>query len=48
MPPHFLDDWLGGRIVVHFLGVVLVVDVVADTDKFAVIVAARKEDHSDA
>lgn len=48
MPPHFLNDWLGRRIVVHLLGVVLIVDVVADTDKFAVIVAARKEDDSDA
>lgn len=48
MPPHLLDDWLGGRIIVHFLGVVFVVDIIADADELAVIVAAGEEDDGDA
>lgn len=46
--PDLLDDRLRGRIIVHLLIVVFIVDVVANADEFAVIVAAGEEDDGDA
>ena len=48
MPPHPLDDWFGGRIIVHFLGIVFIIDIIADPDELAVVVAAGEEDNSHA
>lgn len=41
------DDGLGRRLGVELLQVVLIVDVVTDANKFATIVGAGQENHSD-
>ena len=47
VPPDLLDDGLGWRIGNEsFIGI-FVVDIVANTDKFAVVVSTRQEDDSD-
>lgn len=43
-----LDDGLGGRVVVQFLAVVLVVDIVANAHEFATIVGASEKDDGNA
>lgn len=42
-----LKNWLGWWVCVHLIVVVLVVDIVANTNKLAVIVGAGQEDDSD-
>jgi len=39
-----LDDGFRGRLRVQLFGVVLIVNIVANADKFSIIVAACKED----
>lgn len=43
-----LDDGLGRRLGVELLRVVLIVDIVTNTDEFPFVVATCEKDHSDA
>ena len=45
--PHAVDVWLGGGFSVELLGVVFVVDVIANSDELSAIVATCEEDDSD-
>lgn len=48
MPLHPLDHRLVRRLVVQLWGIVFIIDVIANADKFPVVIAAGKEDDSDA
>ena len=48
VPPHAVDVWLGRGLRIELLRVVLVVDVIANSDELSAIVAACEENDSDA
>ena len=48
VPPHAVDVWFGWGLSVELFRVVLIVDVVANSDELSAVVAACEEDDCDA
>jgi hypothetical protein len=47
IPTNPLNYWLRRRILIQFLGVILIIHIVTHTDKFSAVIATCEQNHGD-